>query len=105
MINLPFKGIERLGIDTQIFTGQVANNSLYLGFVCSPALAQLLEFTPGLLTHQHMHSAPACQQLLYEKSANKSGATGQEIIHQSSTLLVAQLLSIHAGPHTTKVLG
>ena len=104
VVDFPFQGFQCLGVNTQIFAGQVAYDSLHLGFIRPPPLAQFVQLVLGLFTHQNVDSTPTCQKLLHEETANKSGATRQEIIHRSSTLPVALLLSILAGTHTTKVL-
>jgi len=104
VVDFPFQGFHRLGVDAQILAGQVAYDGLHLGFIRAPALTQFVQLVLGLFTHQYVDSATTCQKLLHQETANKSGATRQEIIHQSSTLPVALLLSIHAGTHTTKVL-
>ena len=74
------------------------DRDLDLAFIRPPALSQHLKLVLALFTHQNVDRATARQQLLHQKTPNKSGSTCEEVIHRFSTLPVACSLSIHAGP-------
>src|SRR5690554_509791 len=93
MIHPSLQSLDNLRADTQVLTGQVTDNCLYPTLVDTPALPQLIQLAKGLLPYQQMYCAAPGQQFLYQKTADKTGAACQEIIHRSSILPVAFFMS------------
>ena len=83
MVNLTFELLQIVRRNAQFLGGQVAKHGYRTRGAGAPVLAQRRHLVLAFLADQKVnHRALALQQLLDQPFSNKSGGTGNKILHQ-----------------------
>src|SRR5690606_5889002 len=93
VINISFQRFQGFLVDTEVLTGQVANHRFNPALINAPAFTQHRQLALRLLTNQKVDITATGEKLFNKKPANKSGATGQEIVHGHSPCLLDIVIS------------
>ena len=83
VIDLTFELLQIVSRDSQLLCGQVAKHRYGTRSTGTPVLAQRRHLVPAFLADQKVHHrALALQQFLDQPFSNKSGRTGNKVLHQ-----------------------